>query len=236
MTTRRRGSAALYLANITNTMTIIIIIIIIIIGKIQLCPNWWYLISEVRKYSTYCQCGSGTKATAKSQKSLKHYNFEIVRRAFAAVYGGTARACYSYCEMRPAYVSRPRVYRPFIFILDTTRWALQFRFAVNWRFCRTKWTDRNLRRADWWAGTSDDPIHCGGGGSVEKDLRVCCCECTGAQVINQVAAQPGFDLDLGYRVLAICSAHNDKFSQKSSGMFRLSVCIACTRCRDRRNC
>jgi len=39
------------------------------------------------------------------------------------------------------------------------------------------------------------------------------------QVINQVAAQPGFDLDLGYRVLAVCSAHSDKFSQKSSGMF-----------------
>jgi len=45
----------------------------------------------------------------------------------------------------------------------------------------------------------------------------------GEQVINQVAAQPGFDLDLGYRVLAICSAHNDKFSQKSSGMTSCTV-------------
>ena len=33
-----------------------------------------------------------------------------------------------------------------------------------------------------------------------------------------MAAQPGFDLDLGYRVLAVCSAHCDKFSQKSSGL------------------
>ena len=37
------------------------------------------------------------------------------------------------------------------------------------------------------------------------------------QVVSQVAARPGYDLDLGYRLLAVCAAHRDKFSNKSAG-------------------
>lgn len=37
------------------------------------------------------------------------------------------------------------------------------------------------------------------------------------QVVSQVAPQPGYDLDLGYRLLAVCAAHRDKFSSKSAG-------------------
>lgn len=36
------------------------------------------------------------------------------------------------------------------------------------------------------------------------------------QVISEVAAKPGFNLSLGYRLLAVCSANRDKFSMKSS--------------------
>ena len=32
-----------------------------------------------------------------------------------------------------------------------------------------------------------------------------------------MAAQPGFDLDLGYRLLAVCTAHRDKFVSKTAG-------------------
>ncbi|XP_071829293.1 zinc finger MIZ domain-containing protein 1-like isoform X2 [Apostichopus japonicus] len=35
-------------------------------------------------------------------------------------------------------------------------------------------------------------------------------------VVSKVAAQRGFDLDLGYRLLAVCSAHQDKFSCESA--------------------
>uniref|UniRef100_A0A8W8ILU4 Vesicle-associated membrane protein 7 n=1 Tax=Magallana gigas TaxID=29159 RepID=A0A8W8ILU4_MAGGI len=35
-------------------------------------------------------------------------------------------------------------------------------------------------------------------------------------VVSQVAPQPGYDLDLGYRLLAVCAAHRDKFSSKSA--------------------
>ena len=35
--------------------------------------------------------------------------------------------------------------------------------------------------------------------------------------MSRVAAQPGYDLDLGYRLLAVCAAHRDKFSPKSAG-------------------
>ena len=42
------------------------------------------------------------------------------------------------------------------------------------------------------------------------------------QVVRRVAAQPGYDLDLGYRLLAVCSAHREKFSPKSSGKSHLS--------------
>jgi len=38
-----------------------------------------------------------------------------------------------------------------------------------------------------------------------------------------VAAQPGFDLDLGYRLLAVCAAHRDKFVSKTAGEFSQSV-------------
>jgi len=36
-------------------------------------------------------------------------------------------------------------------------------------------------------------------------------------IVSQVAARPGYDLDLGYRLLAVCAAHRDKFSAKSAG-------------------
>ncbi|CAH1246868.1 ZMIZ1 [Branchiostoma lanceolatum] len=36
-------------------------------------------------------------------------------------------------------------------------------------------------------------------------------------VVSRVAAQQGYDLDLGYRLLAVCAAHRDKFSPKSAG-------------------
>ncbi|CAM9168068.1 unnamed protein product [Lampetra fluviatilis] len=36
-------------------------------------------------------------------------------------------------------------------------------------------------------------------------------------VVSRVAAQQGFDLDLGYRLLAVCAAHRDKFTPKSAG-------------------
>lgn len=41
----------------------------------------------------------------------------------------------------------------------------------------------------------------------------CCC----FQVVSRVAAQQGFDLDLGYRLLAVCAANRDKFTPKSAG-------------------
>ena len=37
------------------------------------------------------------------------------------------------------------------------------------------------------------------------------------QEVSKVAAEAGFDLDLGYRLLAVCAAHRDKFSPKSAG-------------------
>ncbi|PVD39461.1 hypothetical protein C0Q70_02092 [Pomacea canaliculata] len=37
-------------------------------------------------------------------------------------------------------------------------------------------------------------------------------------VVSKVAAQPGFDLDLGYRLLAICASHKDMFTPKSAGL------------------
>lgn len=40
------------------------------------------------------------------------------------------------------------------------------------------------------------------------------------QVVSRVAAQQGFDLDLGYRLLAVCAANRDKFTPKSAGQFR----------------
>lgn len=46
-----------------------------------------------------------------------------------------------------------------------------------------------------------------------KNIRVIFC----FQVVSQVAAQPGYDLDLGYRLLAVCAANRDKFSSKSAG-------------------
>ena len=46
------------------------------------------------------------------------------------------------------------------------------------------------------------------------------------QVVSQVAAQPGYDLDLGYRLLAVCAAHREKFTPKASGRPRsLSCCL-----------
>ncbi|RMC11678.1 hypothetical protein DUI87_11800 [Hirundo rustica rustica] len=37
-------------------------------------------------------------------------------------------------------------------------------------------------------------------------------------VVSRVAAQQGFDLDLGYRLLAVCAANRDKFTPKSAGI------------------
>ncbi|MGH0134374.1 UNVERIFIED_CONTAM: hypothetical protein FKN15_059076 [Acipenser sinensis] len=36
-------------------------------------------------------------------------------------------------------------------------------------------------------------------------------------VVSRVAAQQGYDLDLGYRLLAVCAANRDKFTPKSAG-------------------
>ena len=38
-------------------------------------------------------------------------------------------------------------------------------------------------------------------------------------IINKFAPMQGYDLDLGYRLLAVCAAHREKLSRKSSGMF-----------------
>ncbi len=46
------------------------------------------------------------------------------------------------------------------------------------------------------------------------------CDLFGLQVVSQVAAQPGYDLDLGYRVLAVCAAHRDKFTNKAAGRWQ----------------
>ncbi|KAK2180789.1 hypothetical protein NP493_426g05023 [Ridgeia piscesae] len=40
-------------------------------------------------------------------------------------------------------------------------------------------------------------------------------------IVYQVAAQPGYDLDLGYRLLAVCAAHREKFTPKSAGEQRM---------------
>lgn len=48
------------------------------------------------------------------------------------------------------------------------------------------------------------------------------------QVVSRVAAQQGFDLDLGYRLLAVCAANRDKFTPKSAGKTRV-FSIAVTR-------
>ncbi|GFW48390.1 zinc finger MIZ domain-containing protein 1 [Trichonephila clavipes] len=38
-------------------------------------------------------------------------------------------------------------------------------------------------------------------------------------VISKVSQQQGFDLDLGYRILAVCAAQREKFSPKSACKF-----------------
>ncbi|XP_064172777.1 zinc finger MIZ domain-containing protein 1-like isoform X2 [Anguilla rostrata] len=43
-------------------------------------------------------------------------------------------------------------------------------------------------------------------------------------VVSRVAAQQGFDLDLGYRLLAVCAANRDKFTPKSA---ETSSCRRC---------
>lgn len=50
-------------------------------------------------------------------------------------------------------------------------------------------------------------------------LSVSCCRCV--QVVSRVAAQQGYDLDLGYRLLAVCAANRDKFTPKSAGKTRV---------------
>lgn len=36
------------------------------------------------------------------------------------------------------------------------------------------------------------------------------------QVVSQVATEPGYDLDLAYRLLAVCAAHREKFTPNSA--------------------
>ncbi|XP_035211791.1 zinc finger MIZ domain-containing protein 1-like isoform X2 [Stegodyphus dumicola] len=36
-------------------------------------------------------------------------------------------------------------------------------------------------------------------------------------VVSRVSSHHGYDLDLGYRLLAVCAAQRDKFSPKSAG-------------------
>ncbi|KAH9502303.1 Zinc finger MIZ domain-containing protein 1 [Bulinus truncatus] len=36
------------------------------------------------------------------------------------------------------------------------------------------------------------------------------------KVVYKVASQPGYDFDLGYRLLAVCSSHKDLFSTKAA--------------------
>lgn len=43
------------------------------------------------------------------------------------------------------------------------------------------------------------------------------------QVVSHVAAQQGFDMDLGYRLLAVCAANRDKFTPKSAGEWCVRV-------------
>uniref|UniRef100_A0A8C2AA85 Zinc finger, MIZ-type containing 1b n=1 Tax=Cyprinus carpio TaxID=7962 RepID=A0A8C2AA85_CYPCA len=45
-------------------------------------------------------------------------------------------------------------------------------------------------------------------------LRVWCCL---TWVVSRVAGQQGYDMDLGYRLLAVCAANRDKFTPKSAG-------------------
>ncbi|XP_073690725.1 zinc finger MIZ domain-containing protein 1a [Garra rufa] len=42
-------------------------------------------------------------------------------------------------------------------------------------------------------------------------------------VVSRVAAQQGFDLDLGYRLLAVCAANRDKFTPKSAVFEELNL-------------
>ncbi|XP_016315782.1 zinc finger MIZ domain-containing protein 1-like [Sinocyclocheilus anshuiensis] len=47
-------------------------------------------------------------------------------------------------------------------------------------------------------------------------------------VVSRVAGQQGFDMDLGYRLLAVCAANRDKFTPKSAGETPPSSTIAST--------
>lgn len=40
-------------------------------------------------------------------------------------------------------------------------------------------------------------------------------------IVSRVAAQPGYDLDLGYRLLAVCAAHREKLTSKSSALLSM---------------
>ncbi|GFY30016.1 hypothetical protein TNCV_4073291 [Trichonephila clavipes] len=45
-------------------------------------------------------------------------------------------------------------------------------------------------------------------------------------VVHRVSTLQGYDLDLGYRLLAVCAAQRDKFSSKSS----VFPCVRCSAC------
>ena len=49
-----------------------------------------------------------------------------------------------------------------------------------------------------------------------KDVDYYCGAVLGLQIVSQVAAEPGYDLDLGYRLLAVCAAHRETFTPKSA--------------------
>lgn len=39
------------------------------------------------------------------------------------------------------------------------------------------------------------------------------------QVVRQCAQKEGYDLDLSYRILAICAANGDKFQPQAAGLY-----------------
>ena len=44
------------------------------------------------------------------------------------------------------------------------------------------------------------------------------------QVVKECAQKEGYDLDLSYRVLAICAANGDKFQPQAAGLFVTFIC------------
>ncbi|GFY39039.1 hypothetical protein TNIN_455761 [Trichonephila inaurata madagascariensis] len=70
--------------------------------------------------------------------------------------------------------------------------------------------------------TGNSPAHCFSRQQLENNPRWKIV----LRVVHRVATLQGYDLDLGYRLLAVCAAQRDKFSSKSSGT-RLVVVTGC---------